>query len=428
MTFSQVAARAFRSIYMRPPEPIPAEHRRLLWLVGAGTMIANFDVSLYGLAMHQIQASFAIPENEISTVNALFRLGVLPAMVLAYLADIVGRRALLLTTLAGATLATLWTSFAQTTEEFMVAQLVARAFIYTEELVCIVVIAEEFHERVRGWGIGALAALGALGSGLAAIAFGFVTLLPFGWRALYFLGAIPLLYLLWLRRSLPETQRFRAERSAAKSDHHGVWRPLVGLFADYPGRMALLVAMAIPASFAAANIITFLSKYLQSTHGWHPAQVSMLIVFGGIVGILGATTAGTLSDRYGRRLVLSVAIVAFVACFAAFYGFAAGLLLVVLWVVGIFAFLMCDALIGALSAELFPTSHRTLASSVRYLFWILSGSVSLYFEGILYDRTGSHGLAIALLLLPGPLALIPIWFLPEPAKKSLDDIAAERMP
>jgi hypothetical protein len=32
------------------------------------------------------------------------------------------------------------------------------------------------------------------------------------------------------------------------------------------------------------------------------------------------------------------------------------------------------------------------------------------------------------LLLPGPLALIPIWFLPEPAKKPLEDIAAERTP
>lgn len=424
MNLSRIAARAFRRIYVRPPEPIPPEHNRLLWLVGAGTMIANFDVSLYGLAMHQIQASFGIPENEISTVNALFRLGVFPAMLLAYFADVVGRRVMLLATLAGATLATLWTSFAQTTEEFVIAQLVARAFIYTEELVCIVVIAEEFHERIRGWGIGALAALGAFGSGLAAIAFGFVTLLPFGWRALYFLGAVPLLYLLWLRRSLPETGRFRTEKSAG----HGVWRPLVTLFRDYPGRMALLIMMAIPAAFAAANIITFLSKHLQSAHGWHPAQVSMLIVFGGLVGILGATTAGTLSDRYGRRVVLSVAIVTFVICFAAFYGFASGFWLVPLWIVGIFAFLMCDALIGGLSAELFPTSHRTLASSVRYLFWILAGSVSLYLEGTLYERFGSHGAAVALLLLPGPLALIPIWFLPEPAKKPLEDIAAERTP
>ena len=272
-----------------------------MWLVGAGTIIANYDVSLYGMALLQIQTTFGIAENAIADVNALFRLGVLPALVLAYLADVIGRRTLLLVTLAGASVATVWTSFAQTTNEFIIAQLLARAFIYTEELLCIVVIAEEFNERVRGWGIGALGAMGALGAGLAAMIFASVNLLPYGWRALYFLGAIPLLYLLWLRRRLPETKRF--ESNQHKREY---LRPIIALFANYPGRMALLIAMAIPAAFASANIVTFQSKFLQSEHGWHPAQVSTMVIIGGIIAILGATTAGTMSDRFGRRAVLSV--------------------------------------------------------------------------------------------------------------------------
>jgi putative MFS transporter len=386
-------------------------------------LIANYDVTLYGMALLQIQTSFGLPENRIADVNAAFRLGVLPALALAYAADIVGRRLMLLVTLAGATLATVWTAFAQSTGEFVAAQLLARAFIYTEELICIVVIAEEFNERVRGWGIGALGALGAVGAGLSAGAFAAVNLLPYGWRALYFLGAIPLLYVLWLRRRLPETKLFQRA-----TQRHEIWRPLLSLFVNYPGRMALLIAMAIPAAFASANIVTFQSKFLQSTHGWHPTQVSTLVIIGGVVAILGTTTAGTLSDRFGRRAVLSAAIVIFALCFGTFYGLASGPVIVPLWIAGIFAFLMCDVLIGALSAELFPTSHRSLASAVRYFFWIIAGSFSLYLEGALYDMVGSHGAAVALLLLPAPLSLIPIWFLPEPARKSLEDIAAERTP
>jgi MFS family permease len=423
MTIRQTLARTFRRIYVRPPEPIPPEHQRLLWLVGAGTIIANYDVSLYGMALLQIQTTFGIAENAIADVNALFRLGVLPALLLAYMADVIGRRTLLLVTLAGASVATVWTSFAQTTEEFIIAQLLARAFIYTEELLCIVVIAEEFNERVRGWGIGALGAMGALGAGLAAMIFASVNLLPYGWRALYFLGAIPLLYLLWLRRRLPETKRFESNEHKRE-----FLRPMLALFANYPGRMALLVAMAIPAAFASANIVTFQSKFLQNQHGWHPAQVSTMVVIGGIIAILGATTAGTLSDRFGRRAVLSAAILAFVVCFGSFYGLASGPILIPIWIAGIFAFLMCDVLIGALSAELFPTSHRTLASAVRYFFWIMAGSLALYLEGPVYDLFGSHGTAVALLILPAPLALIPIWFLPEPAKKPLEEVAAERAP
>lgn len=423
MKFAQSLRRTFQRLYVRPPEPIPREHGRLLLLVGAGTLIANYDVSLYGMALLQIQTSFGIAENEIADVNAMFRLGVLPALALAYTADIVGRRLLLLLTLAGASVATVWTAFAQTTEEFIIAQLLARAFIYTEELICIVVIAEEFNERVRGWGIGVLGALGALGAGTAAGAFASVNVLPYGWRGLYFLGAIPLLYLLWLRRKLPETKRFQAAAHRPE-----VWRPLVTLATNYPGRLALLVAMAIPAAFASANIVTFQSKFLQSEHGWLPQHVSAMVIAGGIIAVLGATTAGTLSDRFGRRTVLSAAILVFVLCFGSFYGFASGPILILLWIAGIFSFLMCDVLIGALSAELFPTSHRTIASAVRYFFWILAGSLALYLEGPVYDIFKSHGTAIALLILPAPLALIPIWFLPEPANKSLDDIAAERTP
>jgi MFS family permease len=423
MSISQTLSRAFYRIYVRPPEPIPPEHQRLLWLVGAGTLIANYDVTLYGMTLQQIQTTFGIPENEVASVNAIFRLGVLPALLLSYMADVIGRRLLLLTTLAGGCVATIWTSFAQSTEEFIAAQLVARAFIYTEELVCVVVIVEELNERVRGWGIGALGALGAAGAGLGAAVFGAVNILPYGWRALYFLGALPLLYILWLRRKLPETKRFQSAEHRSE-----VLRPLMALFANYPGRMALFIGMSLPAAFAAANISSFQSKFLQSAHGWQPWQVGLMVMTGGLIAVLGATSAGGLSDRLGRRTVLTGAILIFVVCFGSFYGFASGFAIIPLWIGGIFAFLMCDVLIGGMTAELFPTSHRSLASAVRYFFWIMAGALALFLEGPLYDRFGNHGTAIALLMLPAPLAIIPIWFLPEPAKKSLEDVAAERAP
>ena len=37
-----------------------------------------------------------------------------------------------------------------------------------------------------------------------------VDLLPFGWRALYFAGVVPLLVIAHLRRHMPETRRFLA--------------------------------------------------------------------------------------------------------------------------------------------------------------------------------------------------------------------------
>ena len=61
-------------------------------------------------------------------------------------------------------------------------------------------------------------ALGALGHGVASLAFGFIESLPGGWRALYAFGAVPILLLAWLRRTLQETARFRAAAGAREGE------------------------------------------------------------------------------------------------------------------------------------------------------------------------------------------------------------------
>jgi putative MFS transporter len=410
----------FRRIYIRPPEPIPREHRSLLLLVGAAYFIAGYDVNIYGFAAKQIQASFAIPEEDIGIVVAIFRLGVIPALALAYLADRIGRRNLLMITLAGAAVTTVWTAFAQSLEEFIAAQTIARIFIYTEEILCMVVIAEEFSERTRGWAAGQLGALGALGGGAAALVFALVDQLPFGWRMIYALGAIPLLWLLWARRALPETRRF-TERAKG-----GTVSPLMSLIRNYPDRLLLLVALCVMFGIAVGTAVPLASSFLQGTHQWLPWQVSALILGAGFFAILGTTTAGTLSDKYGRRTVIAVSVLVKAISFGLFFAWATGPWLVLLWTTGLFALLAADVLIASLGAELFPTSHRSLAAAIRFMASLFGGILAFVVERELFGYFGSHGPAIASLAILAPLCLIPVLLLPEPAQKTLEDISGER--
>lgn len=413
-------SRLFKRIYIRAPEPIPADQRSLLLLVGAAYFIAGYDVNIYGFASRQIQQSFDIPESDIGLVIAIFRLGIIPALALAWLADRIGRRTLLILTLAGAAVTTVWTAFSQSLTEFLIAQTIARIFIYTEEILCIVVIAEEFSERTRGWAAGQLGALGALGGGAAALVFGFVSLLPFGWRAIYALGAVPLVWLMWARRSLPETRRFSERKASEKL------RPFASLVSNYPGRLALLVCLCLLFGMAIGATVPLASAFLQGTHAWQPWQVSALTLGAGFVSILGTTAAGSLSDRFGRRTVIAVTVLATAASFALFYTRAEGIWLVIFWTTGLFAVLAADVLITSLGAELFPTSHRSPASSIRMMSSLGGGLVGLLLERELFTVFGEHGAAIALMAGLAPLCLIPVWFLPEPARKKLEEIAAER--
>ena len=86
---------------------------------------------------------------------------------------------------------------------------------------------------------------------------GFVDDLPYGWRALYALGGLPLLALAWLRRSLPETRRFEAQLEPGVD--RGSWfQPIVHLVRMYPRRILLLGLALAPVRRRAAWLLPLL--------------------------------------------------------------------------------------------------------------------------------------------------------------------------
>jgi MFS family permease len=154
--------------------------------------------------------------------------------------------------------------------------------------------------------------------------------------------------------------------------------------------------------------------------------VSALTIGAGFVAILGTTTAGTLSDRYGRRAVVAVSVLTAAISFGLFFAWATGPWLILFWTTGLFALLAADVLKASLGAELFPTSHRSLAAAIRFTASLAGGILAFVIERELFRYFGSHGPAIAVLAAAAPLCLIPIWFLPEPAQKTLEEVAGER--
>lgn len=399
----------------------------LLGLLALAEFFEQYDVSLMGLALAQIQAGLQIPEQDIAGVTAVVRIGSILAFALSVLADRVGRRRLLLVTIIGFTACTFGTAFVQNATQFMLMQLAARVFITAETLLAVVVLAEELHAKDRGWGIGMLGALGSLGHGASAGVFAAVNYVPYGWRSLYLVGVIPLLFLAYFRRNLPETRRFeehRAER--ANESALGGLRPVLHLARMYPARVGVVALALFPFDFVITTAYTFMPKTLQEVHGYSPGQVTAVFLVGGAFGILGNVVAGQAGDRFGRKPVMCAAMVVNALALFGFYN-TTGFAIPFLWVAAVFSILAISILFKALGTELFPTSHRSTASGVRVVVGTLGGIAGLSLEGSLYQLTGSHAGAITammpVLLLP---PLIVAFFLPETARRELEDVSPER--
>lgn len=399
----------------------------LLGLLALAEFFEQYDVSLMGLALKQIQAGLEIPEQQIGGVTAVVRLGSLVAFALSVLADRIGRRRLLLVTILGFTVCTFGTAFAQDARQFMALQFAARVFITAETLLAVVVLAEELHARDRGWGIGMLGALGSIGHGASAAVFAAVDVVPYGWRSLYLVGVVPLLFLAWFRRRLPETRRFEQQR--AERDGEGLLgglRPILHLARMYPRRVAVLATALFPFEFVIATAYTFMPKTLQEVHGYSPGQVTAVFLVGGTLGILGNVVAGQLADRFGRKPVMCAAMAVNGLSLLGFYN-ATGVAIPLLWVAAVFSILAIGILFKALGTELFPTSHRSTASGMRMVVGALGSVAGLSLEGILYGVTGSHAGAITFML---PLLLLPPLVialgLPETAGRELEEVSPER--
>jgi MFS family permease len=414
----------------RVPAPIEPGQLRLLGLIGLALLFENYDFQLLTAALKHIAEELEIGEASLGSFMSWIRLGGLPGFLLMPLADSMGRRRLFLISMVGLSLGTFATAFSQTPLQFICCQILSRTFMVAAAAVTYVIIAEEFPAEHRGWGIGILGAVGAMGHALAAGLFGAINQLPFGWRALYALGVIPLLLLPLFRREVKETARFehraRARRSRAGAARaFRAWlRPLLGLASTYPLRVLAISAMGGLTAASHAAVFMFTSFFVQTLRGWEPWHYSTMFIVAGAIGILGNVVAGRLGDAIGRRVIGFVFLSAF-----PFFGwlFYAGpsWAIPLAWVLLVFAVMASNVTIRALATEVFPTAHRGTSTGWLFLMETLGAFVGLQLvyrltRGEIFDPAAVIQVAFATLV--GAFFIV---LLPETRRQELEAISPD---
>jgi len=413
---------------LHPPSKITRRQERIFLLVGLAALFAGYNQSVFGFALPQIQASLHIAEDQVGPTAMAFRISVLGAMALTTMADVFGRRRLLLYTIVGQALATLGSALAPSYGLFVGCQIATYLFSGAEMSLCYVVIIEEMNASVRGWSVGLLAAMSYMGGGITSLLFTAVNVMPYGWRSLYAIGAIPLFVVAFLRRRLPETKRFeiRADDVERMTSHAQAALDVVSqLVSQFPRRVIAGLTAGFFWAFAGASAGALGIKYMQQTLGYAPWQTTLIIIPGGLLALGFNILAGRFSDRVGRKTVIIGTALLSAATYALYFSGLRGNWVGMLWAVSFFFSAATDTLFSALTTEIFPTAYRATISGLGSLFSAMGAALGLFLEGRLYDLLGGHGPAVSLLLAGVVIMVGAVALLPEPAGKVLEEISDE---
>jgi putative MFS transporter len=346
--------------------------------------------------------------------------------VLAYglvrLADRWGRRRVLTITILGYTACTLLTGLAPSAAAFGAAQLLARVFLVAEWAIATVYAAEEFSAERRGTVIGVIHGLNGFGAIACAGIAPEILKTSLGWRGVYFIGAIPLLLMTIARRSLRETRRF--ESQAAPAGGASFWRILE---APFRSRMLLLALIWGLTYFCSTTAITFWKEHAVAERGLSDEGVRAHVAVAAVVAMPLAFGAGKLIDKVGRRLGAVVIYAMVVLGTLVSYSAPGKALVIISLILGMAGITAVGVVLGAYTAELFPTSLRADAFGwSNHLFGRLAPIIAPVVVGFGAERIGwGRSVSLTALFPCAALALI-LLRLPETRGRELEETSGAR--
>lgn len=291
----------------------PAQ-RRTLVAAALGWMLDAFDAMLYALVVTHVMRDLGMSKGTAGFLNSLTLLASgIGGVAFGFIADRLGRKRALMLSILTYSVCSFASGLATSVLMLAIFRFILGLGMGGEWNTGATLVAETWPTELRAKAISIVQSSWAIGYALAALAVGIV-LHYADWRMAFFVGILPALVVLWIRRGVPESEIWRERQggnektdraaspvSVARTGFAGLFRP------PYGKHTLALLFMNFFGMFAWWGLFTWIPPYLslpveQGGRGFGIMGTTTLLVVLNLVGMFpGYASFGWVADSLGRR-------------------------------------------------------------------------------------------------------------------------------
>lgn len=348
---------------------LKTRERKTFWACFTGWALDAMDVQLYAVVIPTLIALWGMSQAEAGMLGTAALLSSSVGGWLAgILADRFGRVAVLKITIIWFSVFTFLSGLTNSFEQLLVTRALQGLGFGGEWAAGAVLMSEVIDKKYRGRAVGSVQSGWSIGYGAAVLLFTLVfSLAPpeMAWRYLFFLGLIPAVFVLWIRRHVEEPAMFH-EAKAAEPQRSGL--QFLEIFGPTLRRRTLLASMLAAGGLGGNYVVlTWLPTYLKTVLGLSVLGTGGYLAINISGSFMGYLFSAHLSDFLGRRktFMIMASAAAVTVWSYTFLPLSPTVALLMGFPLGFFQSGIIAGM-GATFAELFPTRVRATGQGFSY--------------------------------------------------------------
>ncbi|HDR4893640.1 MFS transporter [Bacillus thuringiensis] len=238
-----------------------------------------------------------------------------------------------------------------------------------------------------------------------------------GWRIPFIIGAMGAVAVLWLRRTMDESEQFSNIKSQ-KRESAGTVRALM----KHPKAVLTVVGLTLGGTIAFYTYTTYLQKFMVNTVGLPKEVVSWINFVALLIFVVLQPIAGLLSDKIGRRpLLMAFGILGTLLTAPIFFFMektTEPIVAFLLMMVGLIIVTGYTSINAIVKAELFPTEIRALGVGLPYALTVAIFGGTAEFIALWLKSIGMESLFYFYVAGCIAISFITYWRMDESSKTS----------